>query len=120
MKYDEARVKHHNFLDRSDSFPLLRDFKIFTAKTSSGSLPFPTYTQNQDVALTWVASGVAQAFPGLARKLPHYHKYSYLGFKGEEPVNILKGRWPVINSPLTVFVPIAKSTISRLLPREMR
>jgi hypothetical protein len=72
------------------------------------------HPQNQDMALTWVAGDVAQAFPGLARKLPHYHKYSYLGFKGEEPVNILKGRWPVLNSPLTVFVPREDGTVFRV------
>ena len=81
------------------------------------------HSQNQDVALTWIASDVSQAFPGLARKLPHYHKYSYLGFKGEEPVNIFKGRWPVLNSPLTVFVPredgrVVRVEMGKLVSRE--
>ena len=34
------------------------------------------------------------------RKLPHYGKYSYLVFEGDEPTNIIKGQWPVLNSPL--------------------
>ena len=38
------------------------------------------------------ADGLA-ALPGLGRKLPHYGKYSYLGFEGDEPVNVLKGQW---------------------------
>jgi hypothetical protein len=38
---------------------------------------------------------------GLTRKLPHYHKYSYLAFEGDEPVNVDKGRWPVTRSPMT-------------------
>jgi hypothetical protein len=42
--------------------------------------------------------------PGLARKLPHYGKYGYLGFEGEEPTNVLKGEWPVVSSPLSVPV----------------
>jgi hypothetical protein len=46
-----------------------------------------------------------EALSGLGRKLPHYHKYSYLAFEGDEPVNVLKGRWPVIDSPMTVFLP---------------
>ena len=42
------------------------------------------------------------AMAGLARKLPHYGKYSYLGFKGDAPSNVLKGQWPVLNSPMTI------------------
>lgn len=42
------------------------------------------------------------ALPGLGRKLPHYGKYSYLAFEGNEPTNILKGQWPVVQSPLSV------------------
>ena len=47
------------------------------------------------------ADGVA-ALPGLGRKLPHYGKYSYLGFEGDEPVNVLKGQWTPTDSPLRV------------------
>ena len=42
------------------------------------------------------------AGPGLGRKLPHYGKYSYLGFEGEEPTNVIKGQWPASDSPLRV------------------
>jgi len=42
------------------------------------------------------------AATGLGRKLPHYGKYSYLAFRGDEPANVLKGRWPVLDSPLSV------------------
>ncbi len=79
--------------------------------------------KNKDQALTWIASDTPEAIPGLARKLPHYHKYSYLAFEGPEPANVAKGRWPVLHSPLTVFVPAADGTIedvemAKLLPRE--
>jgi hypothetical protein len=40
------------------------------------------------------------ALPGLARKLPHYGKYSLLGFEGDEPANTAKDTWPVVASPL--------------------
>ncbi|MCX6138331.1 MAG: M28 family peptidase, partial [Ignavibacteriales bacterium] len=40
------------------------------------------------------------AAAGLARKLPHYGKYSYLVFEGKEPTNIGKGEWGSVNSPL--------------------
>jgi hypothetical protein len=40
----------------------------------------------------------------LGRKLPHYNKYSYLGFTGDEPTNVFKGQWPVVNSPMSIIV----------------
>jgi aminopeptidase N len=40
------------------------------------------------------------AAPGLARKLPHYSKYSYLAFEGAEPANDVKGEWVAADSPL--------------------
>jgi len=43
-----------------------------------------------------------KAVAGLNRKLPHYGKYSFLAFEGEEPENVVKGNWDVINSPLTI------------------
>ena len=58
-----------------------------------------------DHAIAWIGADRLAALPGLARKLPHYQKYSYLTFEGDEPVNVSKGRWPVIASPLTVFIP---------------
>ena len=48
--------------------------------------------------------GNNDAVPGLLRKLPHYGKYSYLVFEGDEPVNIEKGQWPVIESPLINYI----------------
>jgi hypothetical protein len=53
-------------------------------------------------ALAWVAAGPVDAIAGLARKLPHYTKYSYLGFRGNEPENVLKGQWEPTDSPLSV------------------
>ncbi len=60
--------------------------------------------ENSDMAIVFIAGDGPDALPGLGRKLPHYHKYSYLGFEGAEPVNMAKGRWPVMGSPMTVFV----------------
>ena len=59
---------------------------------------------NPELGWAWVGIGNPGAFSGFARKLPHYHKYSYLAFEGDEPANILKGKWPVLNSPMTVFL----------------
>ncbi|MES9859120.1 MAG: M1 family aminopeptidase [Sedimenticola sp.] len=43
-----------------------------------------------------------KALPGLARKLPHYGKYSYVAFAGDRPDNHLKGQWQSAESALTV------------------
>ena len=53
-------------------------------------------------AIGFVATETAMAIPGLSRKVPHYDRYSYLAFTGEETKNILKGEWPIISSPLSV------------------
>jgi hypothetical protein len=50
-----------------------------------------------------IATGTAAAIPGLARKLPHYGKYGYLVFAGEEPVNRIKGQWPAGESALQMW-----------------
>ena len=55
---------------------------------------------NPDVALSFVAAEPVAAIPGLARKLPHYTRYSYLGFRGDEPSNVAKGMWRPLSSPL--------------------
>ncbi len=54
-------------------------------------------------SLAWITLASPEAATGLGRKLPHYHGYSYLVFQGTEPTNVMKGRWPVMNSPMTVF-----------------
>jgi hypothetical protein len=59
---------------------------------------------NPHLALAWVATDRVPAIPGLGQKLPHYGKYSYLVFEGDEPKNIAKGQWPVVNSALSVAV----------------
>ncbi len=57
---------------------------------------------NLEKAVGWLVVEPAAAFPGMARKLPHYGKYSYLGFAGDEPTNTVKGQWPTADSPLAV------------------
>jgi hypothetical protein len=70
--------------------------------------------ENRDMALMVIASDRAASLPGLGRKLPHYHKYSYLAFEGEEPANVAKGRWPVRNSPMTAFLPDGNGRVSQV------
>jgi hypothetical protein len=54
--------------------------------------------------LGWLAADRAAALPGLGRKLPHYGRYGYAGFEGDEPTNVVKGEWPVGRSPLSALV----------------
>lgn len=54
-----------------------------------------------DLTLLWVAADQPAAIEALAGKLPHYRKYSYLVFEGDELNNVNKGQWPVTRSPLT-------------------
>ena len=51
-------------------------------------------------AIGWIGADALAALPGLARKLPHYGKYSYLAFAGSEPTNVVKGQWSAVGSPL--------------------
>jgi hypothetical protein len=59
---------------------------------------------NSQFSILWIAADNLDAIPGLGRKLPHYHKYSYLAFEGGEPSNVAKGRWPTTDSPLTFIL----------------
>ncbi len=58
--------------------------------------------RNPEAGLAWLGCDNPAALPGLARKLPHYGKYSYLAFSDDAPTNFLKGQWTVVNSPLIV------------------
>lgn len=69
-------------------------------------------------ALVWLAAERAQAIPGLARKLPHYRKYSYLVFSGDEPDNRVKGQWPVLVSPMSVRLDGRDMRTAELAPRQ--
>ncbi len=65
---------------------------------------------NVNNSVVFIQPGKEEVIAGLIRKLPHYGKYSYLAFEGNEPVNIAKGQWPVTNSPLVkVFDPKAQN-----------
>jgi len=68
-------------------------------------------------AMVWLAADRPQAIPGLARKLPHYRKYSYLVFEGDEPGNVIKGQWPVLDSPMSVALDAAVIEMASLASR---
>ncbi|MDC4204409.1 MAG: M20/M25/M40 family metallo-hydrolase [Candidatus Manganitrophus sp.] len=85
---ERSRLKVHNV-----TIPLQNHSLVFTTR----------HPANPARSLSWIATDRPDALPGLARKLPHYGPYSYLAFEGEEPTNVVKGQWPVIHSPMTLY-----------------
>ena len=73
-----------------------------------------TFSKEEDINKQniFIAFDNEKAIKGLIRKLPHYGKYSYLAFQGEEPTNIAKGQWPVLNSPLIKVFDISGQKLS--------
>jgi peptidase M28-like protein/peptidase M1-like protein/PDZ domain-containing protein len=58
------------------------------------------HPHNPDSVVTYVAASSEAAAAALARKLPHYGKYSWLVFAGDEATNQASGEWPVGDTPL--------------------
>ncbi|NOX88129.1 MAG: M20/M25/M40 family metallo-hydrolase [Calditrichaeota bacterium] len=77
------------------------------------------HPENPRSVLVWLTIGKAQAVKGLARKLPHYGKYSYLAFNGSEPTNIVKGQWHAVNSPLLKIIPLKDGKLPQNLKTEL-
>jgi len=84
---DSVRIGEHTLMRQTHAV-------ILTARTRDA----------QPQALAWIATANPKAVPGLASKLPHYRKYSYLAFTGDEPTNVAKGQWPVLRSPMTAML----------------
>ncbi len=72
---------------------LLINGRSFSRADHSVVLTVP-HPHNPGRSLTWVILHSQKAVKGLARKLPHYGKYGYLVFEGEDPTNVEKGLWP--------------------------
>ena len=60
--------------------------------------------ENNLQTIGFIGTNVKEAVPGLTRLLSHYGKYSYLGFEGKRPSNVLKGTFPALNSPLFYLI----------------
>lgn len=92
-----ASLGAHGVKLRADEVVMAGD----TLPRTDHSLVLVARTEGEPGAATaWVTASPAAAIPGLARKLPHYTRYSYLGFRGEEPQNVTKGMWQPVSSPL--------------------
>ena len=54
----------------------------------------------------FVGANIKGSVSGLTRLLPHYGKYSWLGFEGNRPNNVMKGTFPPLHSPLHYDIPV--------------
>lgn len=116
----QAALSDYPFKDNSGEIEIAEE-KLSRAMHSV--VVVARYPNNPNEALTWIATDNVAAIPGLGRKLPHYGKYSYLAFTGDEPANIAKGQWPVIGSPMSVAlvrpdVQQQSTVSSKLTPRK--
>ena len=62
------------------------------------------HPRNRALALAFVGSPSASVVSLLAKKIPHYGKYGWLGFAGDQAENALKGTWSASSSPLTTVL----------------
>lgn len=93
----DAEVKANSIRLEKTELPFKNNSFVLTVR----------HPANSKSVLVWLTIGNDQAVNGLARKLPHYGKYSYLVFTGSEPTNIAKGQWPAVHSPLDAVIPLA-------------
>jgi hypothetical protein len=58
------------------------------------------HPHNPDSVVIYVSASSEAAASALARKLPHYGKYSWLVFAGDAATNEATGEWPIGDAPL--------------------
>ncbi len=81
-----------------------------TLQLAAEEVPFAAHSvvvvrrhpRNVEKAIGWLVVDPPAATTGMARKLPHYGKYSYLAFEGDQPTNIVKGQWNTESSPMEI------------------
>ncbi|WP_372370769.1 M20/M25/M40 family metallo-hydrolase [Candidatus Uabimicrobium sp. HlEnr_7] len=73
---------------------------------------------NEELAIGWILGEKLDAIPAVARKLPHYGKYSYLAFSGTEANNVLKGQWSVLQSQMTYHLSTTNAAMGKLPTRK--
>ncbi|MES9830472.1 MAG: M1 family aminopeptidase [Candidatus Thiodiazotropha sp.] len=96
---------HHEFVKQLSDLPFSlkpENINLVDATYSTDNHSFVLSRRNpgSGQTLAWVAGNSDTAVTRLARKLPHYGKYSYLVFKGDQAQIAFKGEWPITQSPL--------------------
>jgi hypothetical protein len=121
-KYDKLPAEKNIWIFGAENkfTPVVRDgIKDYNADIKTGYVilsrsEYPTannsfiisvrHPENPGNVVVYLSTENKEAIAGLAKKLPHYGKYSYLVFEGNEPENTGKGEWGSVNSPLTAKV----------------
>ncbi len=76
----------------------------------SGTLALTmTRQQSGRQTLGYISTDNPTALNGLAKKLPHYGRYSYAQFSGDDPVIDQRGEWRMTDSALTAILAPAPS-----------
>ncbi len=88
LNNNDYSVSDETLSIKQKTFPRSDHSFAFAGRSESGN------------TIAWLTSDDPASLPGLARKLPHYGKYSYLVFEGKRPDNRAKGQWEVSRSPL--------------------
>jgi len=80
--------------------------------TNRSSVLIARHPSNPELAIGWIQVDDMVAMPGMIEKLPHYGKYSYLSFSGDEPTNDIKRVWSSSESPLRWIKPNLLSVVN--------
>ncbi|MBT3031635.1 MAG: M1 family peptidase [Candidatus Thiodiazotropha sp. (ex Lucina pensylvanica)] len=96
---------HHEFVKQLSGLPFSLGHEYIKLTdtdypTGEHSFVLSERNLNNGQTLAWVAGNSDAAITRLTRKLPHYGKYSYLVFKGDQAQIAFKGEWPITQSPL--------------------
>jgi hypothetical protein len=100
-------------LDKDNRFSRLFDQRRDELELSGKPGTFAlTLAQQQAPGQTlgYITTDNAAALTGLARKLPHYGRYSYALFIGDEPAIGQRGEWRIADSSLSVQLPAISAT----------
>jgi len=99
--YNEIKINdlYHDFLSDEETIAVLqltRDHSLVYA------IPGKTEPEH---TIGFIGTHYPENIMVLARKLPHYGGYGYLGFTDNTYTNVLKGVFPVLNSELDYVIP---------------
>ena len=117
--YENLFLKYVVFSREHLSYFSEKDEKTIKKLKTQGSLVYAiSNPENEKKAIGFIGTREPEAISGLIRKLPHYGKYSYLGFEGNSPANVMKGTFPALNSPLHIQIDEDSKTKANLKARK--
>ncbi len=93
-------ISHGHVLIDGKEFPIDKSIYVISSKTEKSPILF-------------LGASDMKRLEEVVKKIPHYHKYSYLVFDTEGK-NILKGRWPKDESSMTLFIPDEEGSIKKI------